>query len=283
MMPIITSAGHFQSNLVSAMGVSSEGKSLLKPNTLPLTLMEQEKQHKNEKPDTTEHPGMINLVNNLTETLAVSDIAGSGTIGGLEAGRISTSNSTDLLSASPIFNYSPFDAQSLDELTTPDDFAPINFIHGLTNINYDFDISDYSADNSGADDLDNQFNTTASIQNQSTASGEQFTMSKIDLEEFDPLMSKSSTDSPKMLDFQLGELLQQQPPHQQPQQQPTSLIDGGDSPPDILLPSPLKPTVADYRGFSSFQIPSISCNTGDFSSLNYQATTSDGRQADPKK
>ncbi|EDW54671.1 GM12989, partial [Drosophila sechellia] len=46
-----------------------------------------------------------------------------------------------------------------------------------------------------------------------------------------------------------------------------SLIDSEVPGTAVLLPSPLKPEVSNYRGFSNFDIPSISCNTGDFSSL----------------
>lgn len=187
----------------------------------------------------TDEPRMATLANNLSETLAIE-----AAIGGHH---LSNSNSADLLSASPIFNYSPFDTQSLDELATPDEFAPINFIHGLTNINYDFDLSDNSAENSVADDQ------------KITVAGK-----KIDLEEFDPLIVKDAKVS-LSLTMDTASVCDQQPP---------SLIDGGNSPNDILLQSPLKPIVSDYKGFSSFDIPSITCHTGDFSSLNYQASTS---------
>ncbi|XP_052737811.1 rab5 GDP/GTP exchange factor isoform X2 [Bicyclus anynana] len=43
--------------------------------------------------------------------------------------------------------FAPFDTRSIDELITPDDLAP-----GLSNINYDIDLSDFSGDNSLADD-----------------------------------------------------------------------------------------------------------------------------------
>lgn len=59
----------------------------------------------------------------------------------------------DSLSLSPSFGFS----RSPDELTTPDDmFATqesLNFVQGLTSVNYDIDLSDTSADNSCAEDI----------------------------------------------------------------------------------------------------------------------------------
>jgi len=141
----------------------------------------------------------------------------------------------DNLFASPIFNYTAFDSVSLLEEPSSSDVLMLGseFHGGLTNINYDFDLSDQSGENSTADD------------------------SKLNLDEFDPLAQKGPVN---------------QPPSALPE---TSLLDStSDSLIDsevpgtaVLLPSPLKPEVANYRGFSNFDIPSISCNTGDFSSL----------------
>ncbi|XP_016933223.2 rab5 GDP/GTP exchange factor [Drosophila suzukii] len=141
----------------------------------------------------------------------------------------------DNLFASPIFNYTAFDSVSLLEEPSSSDVLMLGseFHGGLTNINYDFDLSDQSGENSTADD------------------------SKLNLDEFDPLAQKGPVN---------------QPPSALPE---TSLLDSTtDSLIDsevpgtaVLLPSPLKPEVANYRGFSNFDIPSISCNTGDFSSL----------------
>lgn len=226
--------GHFQANLMSAMS-TQDIKAKVNANELPAAFSEAVRESLVNLP---EEPRMATLANNLSETLAIE-----AAIGGHH---LSNSNSADLLSASPIFNYSPFDTQSLDELATPDEFAPINFIHGLTNINYDFDLSDNSAENSVTDDQ----KVIASVVN------------KFDLEEFDPLIEK---ESKAPLSLSTATVSDPQPP---------SLIDGGNSPNDILLQSPLKPIVSDYKGFSSFDIPSITCHTGDFSSLNYQASTS---------
>ncbi|XP_030570866.1 rab5 GDP/GTP exchange factor [Drosophila novamexicana] len=145
----------------------------------------------------------------------------------------------DQLFASPIFNYTPFDAVSLlEESSENGDVLMLGseFQGGLTNINYDFDLSDQSGENSVADE------------------------SKLNLDEFDPLVQQrqqiantvpSSAAELSLLDTTTD-----------------SLIDCDVPLAGVLLPSPLKPEVANYRGFSNFDIPSISCNTGDFSSLN---------------
>ncbi|XP_023164842.2 rab5 GDP/GTP exchange factor [Drosophila hydei] len=137
----------------------------------------------------------------------------------------------DQLFASPIFSYTPFDAVSLlEESSENDDVLMLGteFHGGLTNINYDFDLSDQSGENSVADE------------------------SKLNLDEFDPLVQERNTPAETTLLDTTAD----------------SLIDSDVPVSEVLLPSPLKPEVANYRGFSNFEIPSISCNTGDFSSLN---------------
>lgn len=60
-------------------------------------------------------------------------------------------NSLELLTPSPL-GFTPFDSRSLDELMTPDDFGSEHLAPGLGNINYDIDLSDFSGDNSIAED-----------------------------------------------------------------------------------------------------------------------------------
>ncbi|CAG5011344.1 unnamed protein product [Parnassius apollo] len=60
-------------------------------------------------------------------------------------------NSMELLTPSPL-GFTPFDSRSIDELNTPDDFGAENIAPGLSNINYDIDLSDFSGDNSLAED-----------------------------------------------------------------------------------------------------------------------------------
>lgn len=167
-------------------------------------------------------PDLLNLIDNLIVDQPHSS----------EMAAVSDNNSTDILSTPPNLNFDSF----LDELLTPEEFASMNLVSGgLTNINYDFDISDMSTDNSVADDVQ-KINSLG-----------------LSLDEFDPLLNESDKSSPVELDA-------------------TNLMDGGDSPIDTLLPSPLKPTLPPYRGFSAFDIPSISCQTGDFGSTNSEAT-----------
>ncbi|KAH8326931.1 hypothetical protein KR067_001774 [Drosophila pandora] len=111
-----------------------------------------------------------------------------------------------------------------------------DFQGGLTNINYDFDLSDQSGENSTADEA------------------------KLNLDEFDPLVQKSAPNRKPPAALPDTSLLDSTM---------DSLIDSEVPGTSVLLPSPLKPEVANYRGFSNFDIPSISCNTGDFSSLGH--------------
>lgn len=70
---------------------------------------------------------------------------------------MSASNSQDILStASPIFGYNTFERvedRQQDEDDDDDDYGldqslTEDYRHGITNINYDFDVSDQSAENS---------------------------------------------------------------------------------------------------------------------------------------
>lgn len=171
--------------------------------------------------------------------------------------QIKNSSSTDFLSSSPNFNFNPFDVQSLDD-TTPDEFASINFVHGIRNINYDFTFSDNSPDNSISED-----NEATSKSPMHAAIDDYAPDSSLpaDLDEFDPLRNN---------DFATSQEINPQKPVgiQLDESKPTTLIESEDSPNQVMLPSPLKPTT-DYKGFSGLDIPSISCNTGDFSSLSH--------------
>ncbi|XP_075969102.1 rabaptin-5-associated exchange factor for Rab5 isoform X2 [Anticarsia gemmatalis] len=60
-------------------------------------------------------------------------------------------SSLELLTPSPL-GFTPFDSRSIDELMTPDEFATDHLPPGLSNINYDIDLSDFSGDNSIAED-----------------------------------------------------------------------------------------------------------------------------------
>lgn len=228
--------GHFQANLVSVLKFDEAQAPKFKVDTvsgIPLASVD-------EILDKVEQPELETLARNLTDTLETPKDEGM-------LGTISASNSTDVLSASPIFGYSSFDVQSLDSLATPDEFVPIDFRHGLTNINYDFDFSDNSAENSVAEDVGGDVKCSLPA-------------SRSDLEEFDPLLAREAEEMPPK-DLKIADQRQIEGEKMQ-----RSIIDGGDSPNEILLPSPLKPIAPDYKGFTKQgqNIPTISCNTGDF-------------------
>lgn len=182
------------------------------------------------------------------------------------ASHMKQSASNDLLSSSPNFNFSPFDVQSFED-ATPDEFTPINFLHGIRNINYDFNFSDNSGENSISEDNENQARASNFVWTKPDDTQSVSNLS-LDLDEFDPLRNKeiatvlAMSTKPSAIDL-IGT-------------KPTTLIESEDSPNQVLLPSPLKPTATDYKGFSKFDIPTISCNTGDFSSLNYDETNAPG-------
>ncbi|KAL1379378.1 hypothetical protein pipiens_003801 [Culex pipiens pipiens] len=226
--------GHFQSNLVSAIKVGEVGvpdskpKSAVEPTAVPAT-----------------QPNFDDLVKNLSDTLAppTLPLVDDRSSGLSPYSGMSASNSADLLSASPIFDYNKvFDTQSLDEIATPDDMAH-TFIRGIRNINYDFDFSDHSGENSTAEDHPKP-------------------SSKFDLEEFDPLVPKTTPQLalvPNATGVTGG----------------NNLLDE-DSPRALLLESPLKPTVAEYQGFSlqGCHIPTITCAAGDMGAGTSSASSS---------
>ncbi|XP_073944492.1 rabaptin-5-associated exchange factor for Rab5 isoform X2 [Choristoneura fumiferana] len=64
-------------------------------------------------------------------------------------------SSMELLTPSPL-GFTPFDSRSIDELMTPDEFVTDHLAPGLSNINYDIDLSDFSGDNSIAEEAPRQ-------------------------------------------------------------------------------------------------------------------------------
>lgn len=172
------------------------------------------------------------LVTKLTESLQLSS--------NQAVGMLSTSTSADLLSISPIFE-KPYDTISIDEhsISATDE----ELLRGIRNINYDITFSE-SPENSLAEEI-------AEIRKYSKAVPETFkegmSMSKSDLDEFDPLMHDETAEV-----------------------MTKSLID--ESPHDLLLKDPLVPTRNDYQGFSTqtSKIQSISCETGNSPSQQNQ-------------
>lgn len=244
-MATTSTSGHFQANLAAALSASLEEAAAKKKSSEPTNIMDASNFDK--------------LVKNLAGTLMDPEKDERLTP---IAGMLSTSNSTDILSISPIFGKPAYDAQSLDDsLATPDDqIKQEDIIRGIRNINYDIDFSDPSAENSVAEDID-QIKYFKRDQTTNDADNDSIVMTKSDLEEFDPLMSKDKEVSSFSLNLATDQRAGQEA-------LTTSLIDE-DSPNAKLLESPLKPTVTDYRGFTvqGFNIPSIACSTGDYTTF----------------
>lgn len=175
---------------------------------------------------------------------------------------LSTSNSADLLSISPIFGKpNVFDAPSLDEsMNTTDD----DLIKGIRNINYDINYDIDSPENSLAEEIAQirkytNLVTQISVPQPAEASG--MTMSKSDLEEFDPLVLRERAEASAVTTQREVDNLTK------------SLIDDSPDAATSLLDQPLLPIksinpLANYKGLSSqsSQIQSISCETGHMSS-----------------
>ncbi|XP_029730604.2 rab5 GDP/GTP exchange factor [Aedes albopictus] len=221
--------GHFQSNLMAVMKVGETNFDDGKKSAMEASFA----------PPTNFDDLVRNLSNTLVTPLVSVECEKNLTPSPLPG--ISASNSSDLLSsASPIFDYNRVFDTPMEEMATPDDMAH-TFIKGIRNINYDFDFSDHSGDNSVADDLDPKPSASAAQ------------ISRFDLEEFDPLIAKARVDTIPSL----------------PLQQPIGGVGGNlldeDSPRALLLESPIKPTVAEYQGFSlqGCNIPTITCAAGD--------------------
>uniref|UniRef100_A0A182NM47 Rab5 GDP/GTP exchange factor n=1 Tax=Anopheles dirus TaxID=7168 RepID=A0A182NM47_9DIPT len=264
--PVTPYGGHFSSNLMAANKTVTivEAADNSKPKTVA--------NHPSSGPSTSTGGEMEQLVQSLSNTLTAPlvsvEAAGPSEHGSAPAPApaspyygMSASNSADLLSASPSFDYNNiFDAQSLDGLATPDDLAT-DFIRGIRNINYDFDFSDHSGDNSTAEEFDPRglkFNAVPSVVPPAKP------ITPFDLEEFDPLLRKDGEASVRR---QAEPLL---PLPLQPSATVASKAAGGggslldDSPGSLMLESPLKPTVADFHGLSlhGCNIPTITCATG---------------------
>lgn len=255
-----TTSGHFQANLVSAInicdtvGADKKSQTMLNPNL--------------EQPILATSGGETNfdnLVKNLSDTLIIDQSKNRDPT-------MSNSNSTDFLSTSPTFG--AFDTQSLDDgLATPDELTRQVFIRGIRNINYDIDFSDNSAENSCADELDGLRNFTLTP----TTIPTHFATDKLpdnfldvvtsDLEEFDPLSIKPKVKIQPLNIEKAAEAKTETVENK-------SIMDVDSPNAERYLESPMKPVTTDYKGFSNFNIPTISCHTGDFSSANHQTVSS---------
>lgn len=161
------------------------------------------------------------------------------------------SDSSEFLSPSPVFKFDSFENTSLDMLTTPDE----SFLMGLSNINYDIEFSDISGENSINEDPSPVKTQKFPIPRDpfSPVDNNTFLISQEPLKPLNvnkPSTSNNDEDN-KVVDPSNN----------------NSLIDNVGAGTPENLPSPIKP---EYTGFSrqGWQIPSIPCNTGDYSSLN---------------
>lgn len=122
-------------------------------------------------------------------------------------------------SPSPIFNDNLFLPERIDDL-------PTDFLRGISNINYDFNIFLENAERSISDE---SIDTKLKLEDAAAASSSN---SAVNVDEFDPLKNAG----------------------QSPVRDSSSII-------DRPVP-PMQATTLEYMGFSHFEIPTISCSTG---------------------
>lgn len=169
--------------------------------------------------------------------------------------------SFELLTPSPL-GFTPFDSRSIDELMTPDEFGSDHLAPGLSNINYDIDLSDFSGDNSLAEDTPKEPKDPFSpdgikkepifdpFQPQTSQSQYKTVLEKFD--EFSLVDTKTNetseafevvhrTQGSNAVDFRPNTAQESTDPFS-PVQKEASILDDGDSPTAAcLLPSPLLP------------------------------------------
>ncbi|XP_069365636.1 uncharacterized protein [Maniola hyperantus] len=155
--------------------------------------------------------------------------------------------SFEILTPSPL-GFTPFDSRSIDELMTPDEFGS-DLAPGLSNINYDIDLSDFSGDNSLAEDLPKPkdpfspdgikkeliFDPFSPQTSQNMAQLEKF-------DEFSLVNPSSETEAFEVVHRQFEPLDQGRDPFSPVQKEGTSILDDSGSPTAAcLLPSGVIP------------------------------------------
>lgn len=166
-------------------------------------------------------------------------------------------SSLELLTPSPL-GFTPFDSRSIDELMTPEEFGTDQLPPGLSNINYDIDLSDFSGDNSIAEDTpkpehkdpfspDGIKKTTFDPFAPQTSRGYETALDSFDefsfvdqrKQENDPFeVIHRGKDPFSPVEFKVD--LSKDP--FSPEKQSTSILDDNDSPTSAcLLPSPMQP------------------------------------------
>ncbi|XP_013182449.1 PREDICTED: rab5 GDP/GTP exchange factor isoform X1 [Papilio xuthus] len=163
-------------------------------------------------------------------------------------------NSMELLTPSPL-GFTPFDSRSIDELVTPEDFGTENLAPGLSNINYDIDLSDFSGDNSLAEDppksepkdpfspdgIKKEFDPFAPLPSRSEYSAILETFDEFSLVDARNVSSEAFEVVHRGRDPFSPVLTEQTDPFSTANQH-TSLLDDKESPTaECLLPSPLQP------------------------------------------
>lgn len=137
--------------------------------------------------------------------------------------------SSEQPSPSPIFSDNIFLPERIDDI-------PTEFLHGISNINYDFNIFLENAERSISDEsIDGKLRAeeaAAVAAAAAAAASIASTSTAVNVDEFDPL--KNAVQSPE--------------------RESSSII-------DRPVP-PMQSTTLEYMGFSHFEIPSISCSTG---------------------
>lgn len=152
-----------------------------------------------------------------------------------------------------------FDAQSIEFLVTPDDMINDSLLLGLSNVNYDIDVSDISGENS-IDDTSPMRDPFSPVGNSPCLIAQP------------PLVPSSVSQNSTTEDVASTSGIQQLPAITSETTDNASLLEQNDTDSPENLPSPIKPVSnSGYLGFSKqgWQIPSIPCHTGDYSSLNY--------------
>jgi hypothetical protein len=169
---------------------------------------------------------------------------------------IKQTNSLELLTPSPL-GFTPFDSRSMDELMTPDDFG--SDLVRLSNINYDIDLSDFSGDNSVADDAPKEAKDPFSPEGlktfdpfaPQTSSASTFSEILEKFDEFSLTAGRNQSSDPFEVvhrhdPFSPPGLSVNMPQSSEntfsPDQKAVSILDDSNSPTSIcLLPSPLLP------------------------------------------
>ncbi|CAF4843526.1 unnamed protein product [Pieris macdunnoughi] len=156
-------------------------------------------------------------------------------------------NSLELLTPSPL-GFTPFDSRSIDELMTPDDFGS-DQVPGLSNVNYDIDLSDLSGDNSLAEDTPREQKDPFSPEPKNFYPFEPRNPFSPILDKFDEFtLIDTKTDQPSDA-FEVvhrasssGDPFSQDINDSFPMEKDGSLLDDSNSPTSTcLLPSPLLP------------------------------------------